>query len=82
MTLAAVEAMRAVCAEHGTDLATAALQASVRDPRVSTTVVGLSRPARLDALLEALRVELDDSLFDALEALRPPREHWLDYQPS
>ena len=81
-TLAAVEAMRGVCVEHGTDLATAALQASVRDPRVSTTVVGLSRPARLDALVAALGTELPDALFDALEDLRPPREHWLDFQPS
>ena len=81
-TLQAVEAMRRVCAEHGTDLATAALHASVRDPRVSTTVVGLSKPARLDALVAALGTELPDALFDALEDLRPPREHWLDFQQS
>lgn len=82
VTLQAVEAMRGVCAEHGTDLATAALQASVRDPRVSTTVIGLSKPARLDALVAALGTELPDALFDALEDLRPPREHWLDFQTS
>ncbi len=42
-----------VCAEHGTDLATAALPALGRTIRGSRgTVVGLSRPARLDALLE------------------------------
>ncbi|GAA1434316.1 aldo/keto reductase [Microlunatus lacustris] len=81
-TLAAVEAMRAVCADHGTDLATAALQTSVRDPRVSTTVVGLSKPARLDALVAALGTDLPDGLFDALEDLRPPREHWLDFQTA
>jgi D-threo-aldose 1-dehydrogenase len=82
VTLEAIEAMRRLCSEHGTDLATAALQASVRDSRVSTTVVGLSRPARLDALLDALAVELPDDLFGALEQLRPPREHWLDFQPA
>jgi len=81
-TLQAVEAMRAVCTEHGTDLATAALQASVRDPRVSTTVVGLSKPARLDALVAALGTDLPDALFDALEDLRPSREHWLDFSPA
>jgi D-threo-aldose 1-dehydrogenase len=80
-TLEAVTAMQRLCAEQGTDLATAALQASVRDPRVSTTVVGLSSPARLDALLAALRVELPETLFDSLEELRPSREHWLD-QPA
>jgi len=82
VTLQAVEAMRRVCAEHGTDLATAALQASVRDPRVSTTVVGLSKPERLDALVAAVGVALPDALFDALEDLCPPREHWLDFQRS
>jgi D-threo-aldose 1-dehydrogenase len=44
------------------------------------TVVGLSKPARLDALVAALGTELPDTLFDALEDLRPPREHWLDFQ--
>jgi D-threo-aldose 1-dehydrogenase len=77
-TLAAVEAMAALCAEHGTDLATAALQASVRDPRVATTAVGLSSPARLDALLAALEVDLPDRLFDALDELRPAPQHWLE----
>lgn len=77
-TLSAVAAMDRLCTEHGTDLATAALQASVRDVRVATTVVGLSTPARLDALLTSLAVELPDTLFTELEALRPSREHWLD----
>lgn len=81
-TLQAVEAMRSVCAEHGTDLATAAVQASVRDPRVSTTVVGLSKPARLDALVAALGTDLPDALFDALDDLCPAREHWLDPAPA
>lgn len=77
-TLQAIEAMQRLCAEHGTDLATAALQVSVRDPRVATTVVGLSSPARLDALLDALAVELPDELFAALDGLRPAPEHWLE----
>ena len=81
-TLQAVEAMARLCEEHGTDLATAALQASVRDPRVATTVVGLSSPARLDALLASLEPDLPDRLFEALDALRPPPEHWLDATAS
>jgi D-threo-aldose 1-dehydrogenase len=81
-TLAAIEAMQQVCAQRGTDLATAALQASVRDPRVSTTVVGLSSPSRLDALVAALATELPDEVFAELEELLPSRDHWLDFQPS
>jgi D-threo-aldose 1-dehydrogenase len=81
-TLAAVEEMRRLCTEAGTDLAAAALQASVRDPHVAMTVVGLSRPSRLDALVAALAVTLPGDLFDALDELRPAREHWLDFQPA
>lgn len=79
-TLRAIAAMQRVCAEHDTDLATAALQASVRDARVATTVVGLSRPARLDALVASLGVELPDALFAELDDLLPSRDHWLDFQ--
>lgn len=77
-TLRAVAAMDRLCSEAGTDLATAALQASVRDPRVATTVVGLSRPRRLDGLVSALATDLPDDLFDALADLLPSRDHWLD----
>ena len=77
-TLQAVAAMDRLCTEHGTDLATAALQASVRDPRVATTVVGLSRPSRLDGLLTSLQAELPEELFAGLADLLPAREHWLD----
>ncbi|SER30382.1 aldo/keto reductase [Microlunatus flavus] len=77
-TLQAIEAMQRLCAEHGTDLATAALQVSVRDPRIATTVVGLSSPARLDALLDSLATDLPEDLLDALEGLRPAPEHWLE----
>lgn len=75
---AAVDAMARLCEEHGTTLATAALQASVRDPRVTTTLVGLSSPARLDSLLGSLEEDLPDDLFAGLEALRPAPEHWLE----
>lgn len=78
-TLDAVAAMDRLCADHGTDLATAALQASLRDPQVTTTVVGLSRPARLDALVTSLQTDLPDELFEGLAALLPAPEHWLDH---
>jgi len=79
-TLEAVAAMDRLCREQGTDLATAALQASVRDPAVTMTVVGLSSPARLDALVDSLSLALPDALFAELGALLPARENWLDFQ--
>jgi D-threo-aldose 1-dehydrogenase len=81
-TLAAVAAMDRLCREHGTDLATAALQASVRDPLVTTTVVGLSSPARLDALVASLAVDLPEEVFTELARLLPAPETWLDFRAA
>lgn len=81
-TLEAVAAMDRLCREFDTDLATAALQASVRDPGVTMTVVGLSSPARLDALVASLTTDLPDALFDQLAGFLPPRENWLDFQTT
>jgi D-threo-aldose 1-dehydrogenase len=44
VTLAAVILMQKACREHGVDLATAALQHSVRDPRITATMVGSASP--------------------------------------
>lgn len=76
--LAAVEQMRQACARHGVPLATAALQFSLRDPRFATTVVGMSRPSRVAATLEAAATPVDDDLWPELETLLPPRHAWLD----
>ncbi|WP_449386080.1 aldo/keto reductase [Cellulomonas soli] len=77
-TLDRVDAMHLICAAHGTDLATAALHFSLRDPQVTSTVVGLSRPERVAATVEAAQVELPDELWPELEALLPPERVWLD----
>ena len=76
--LEAVDQMRAACARHGVNLATAALQFSLRDPRFATTVVGMSRPSRVAATLDAAATPVDDALWAELEALLPPRHVWLD----
>lgn len=77
-TLQAIAAMAAVCREHGTDLGTAALQASVDDPRISTTVVSFSKPARLDTILAGLSAPRPPELFSRLKELLPARGNWLD----
>jgi D-threo-aldose 1-dehydrogenase len=77
-TLAAITAMDDLARRHGTDLATVALQASLRDPLVDTTVVGFSKPERIDAIVRSTRVELPDGFWDELDALRPPPRVWLD----
>jgi D-threo-aldose 1-dehydrogenase len=77
-TLKAVRRMAELCSRWGTDLATAALQFSLRDPRVHFTVVGISKRRRLDGLLAAAGVELRQEFWDELETLVPGPENWLD----
>jgi len=76
--LQAVRDLRALCARHGTDLPTAALQFSLREPRVASTVVGTSRPERLDQALAAAATPLPDDFWDEAAALVPPPHAWLD----
>jgi D-threo-aldose 1-dehydrogenase len=77
-TLAAIDAMRDVCREWGTDLGTAAIRFSTRDPRFSTTIVGLSKRSRLEPTVTAATAELPDELWSRLEELVPSPDNWLD----
>jgi D-threo-aldose 1-dehydrogenase len=73
----AVQAMQRACAGYGVPLAAAALQFSVRDPRVASTVVGVSEPGRVKELETLLAVPVPDGLWTELEALAPGPEYWL-----
>ena len=77
-TLDAVAAMDKACRDHGIDLATAALQHSVNDPRISGTVIGFSKPARLDQLVASLETGLPQELLDRLAELMPDPQYWLE----
>ena len=71
-------AMDAVCTKFGTDLATAALQFSLRDPRIDATVVGMTSERRIASLIASAGLHLPDAIWDELEALVPPASTWLD----
>ena len=77
--LAAIAAMDAVCTGHGIDLATAALQFSLRDPRIDATVVGISRDSRIPSLIAAAATHIPDVVWEELEQLVPPASTWLDH---
>ncbi|RWZ64574.1 aldo/keto reductase [Labedella populi] len=77
-TLAAITGMRAVCAEYDTDLATAAIRFSTREPRIATTIVGISKPARIESTIAAATAELPEDIWAELEELVPAPENWLD----
>lgn len=70
-------AMKAACDRHGVPLAAAALQFSVREPRIDSTVVGVSSPERIAQTVALLDVVIPDELWDELAGLTAPRELWL-----
>ena len=72
-------AMEAACRRHGVPLAAAALQFSNRDPRIHSTVVGVSSPDRIAQTLALLDEPVPESLWEELAELTPPRELWLDH---
>lgn len=76
--LDAVAAMRAACERHGTDVTTAALQFSLRDPRIASTIVGVGSPEHVADTLARAAAPVPDELWDELAELLPPRRVWLD----
>jgi D-threo-aldose 1-dehydrogenase len=75
-----VRAMSEVCREYGVPLAAAALQFSIRYPRVTSTIVGLSRPERVQQTLDLATHPIPDELWPRLDALAP--EHQPDPEES
>ncbi len=64
-----VRRLAAICARHGVPLAAAALQFSTRDPRITSTVVGMSSPERIEQTLDLLRHPIPDALWPELAAV-------------
>jgi D-threo-aldose 1-dehydrogenase len=77
-TLNAVASMADACERWGSDLATAAMQASVGDARIHSTVVGISKIERLTSVRSVLAKPLPQELWAELDALRPDPDNWLD----
>jgi D-threo-aldose 1-dehydrogenase len=64
--------MQALCDQHGVPLAAAALQFSLRDPRITSTIVGFSRPERIAETLSLAALPIPDVLWPQLDALAIP----------
>jgi D-threo-aldose 1-dehydrogenase len=71
------KAMMDACAAVGVPLAAAALQFSLREPRIHTTVVGMSAPERIRQTLELLDVAIPDALWARLRELTPSPQVWI-----
>jgi D-threo-aldose 1-dehydrogenase len=69
-----VRGMSEVCTEYDISLAAAALQFSVKDPRVISTIVGLSRPERVQQTIDLATHPVPDEVWPRLEALVPEEQ--------
>ena len=68
--MARAQRLQDVCDRFGVPLAAAALQFSTRDPRISSTVVGVSSPARVEDLLRNSAAPMPFELWSELEEVR------------
>lgn len=56
-----------ICQQFGVPLAAAALQFSMRDPRITSTVIGISKPERIAQTLEFATHPIPDEIWPALD---------------
>ncbi len=63
--------------EADVPLAAAALQFSLRETRIASTIVGFSSPERVEETLNLARREIPDDLWARLDGLAPAPEAWL-----
>lgn len=61
-----VSAMQRLCEEFDIPLAAAALQFSLRDSRVGSTIVGMSKPERVENTLQLASLSIPDELWEGL----------------
>ncbi|WP_248928419.1 aldo/keto reductase [Paenibacillus hamazuiensis] len=69
LLLERARAIAKVCQEYEVPLAAAALQFSMRDPRVTSTVVGMTKPERIAQTLELAAHPIPSELWPKLDAI-------------
>ena len=62
---------------HEVPLAAAAIQFSLRDERISSTLVGFSRPERVDETVRLTDWPIPDELWTEVERHLPAPGNWL-----
>jgi len=60
-----------ICAQYNVPLPAAALQFSLRDPRITATIVGMSRPERVQQTIEYATHPIPQALWDEILTLPP-----------
>lgn len=61
--------MQEACQRHGLPLAAAALQFSLRNARITSTIVGITRPERLTETLQLVQQHIPDELWAELDSI-------------
>jgi len=67
--VAATRQIQAICARYDVPMAAAALQFSMRDPLVDVTIVGMSKPERVQNTIDLANVAIPGQLWVDLEAV-------------
>lgn len=83
--LAPIRAVEEICARHGVPPGAVALQFSMRDPRVGSTIVGVTKPERVAQSLHWATMDIADSVWQELDGLTPSfddPEADRDYKPG
>jgi D-threo-aldose 1-dehydrogenase len=76
--LSSVAAIEKACAAAGVPLPAAALRFSMRDPRIASTVIGISRPERVDECLSHVTWDIPDELWAEIDRHVPAPGYWLN----
>jgi D-threo-aldose 1-dehydrogenase len=80
-----IRRIEAICARHHVPPGAAALQFSMRDPRVASTICGVSKPERVKQTLDWARFPIPQALWDELAAVPfspDDPEATRDYKPG
>jgi D-threo-aldose 1-dehydrogenase len=80
-----IRGIEAVCARHDVPVGAAALQFSIRDPRITSTICGVTKPERVAQTLEWARFPIPDVVWSELRAIpfsRDDPEATRDYRPG
>jgi D-threo-aldose 1-dehydrogenase len=71
--------LEALCARYKLPLAAVALQFSLRDPRIVSTIVGMTQPEYIERTIELAQVPIPDQVWTEVAAIAPstddPEEH-------
>jgi D-threo-aldose 1-dehydrogenase len=67
--LAPIHRLEAVCRQHNIPLGALALQFSLRDPRITSTICGVSRPERIAQTLEWAQRPIPDLVWSELSSV-------------